>query len=87
MVGQPHKQQSAVTSTCMSLTQKYIDGLGEGKSPSETSKLRESVDAMLQDVRSSYRVREEQLASAARSYKKRLQKTTKTYHALLIAYR
>uniref|UniRef100_A0A3Q3FGV0 Coiled-coil domain containing 78 n=1 Tax=Labrus bergylta TaxID=56723 RepID=A0A3Q3FGV0_9LABR len=41
---------------------------------------------MLQDVRSSHRVREEQLASAARSYKKRLQKITKTHHALFIAY-
>lgn len=49
--------------------------------------MRAFVDSMLQDVRSSYRVREEQLASAARSYKKRLQKITKTHHALLIAYR
>ncbi|XP_031699207.1 coiled-coil domain-containing protein 78 [Anarrhichthys ocellatus] len=65
----------------------YIDGLGEGKSPSGTSKMRAHVDNMLQDVRSSYRVREEQLAHAARSYKKRLQKVTKTHHALLIAYR
>ncbi|XP_078136183.1 coiled-coil domain-containing protein 78 [Sander vitreus] len=65
----------------------YIDGVGEGKSPSETSEMRAYVDSMLQDVRSSYRVREEQLASAARSYKKRLQKITKTHHALLIAYR
>uniref|UniRef100_A0A3P8SFE4 Coiled-coil domain containing 78 n=1 Tax=Amphiprion percula TaxID=161767 RepID=A0A3P8SFE4_AMPPE len=51
------------------------------------SKTRTFVDSMLQDVRSSYRAREEQLASAARSYKKRLQKITKTHHALLIAYR
>ncbi|KAM9336628.1 LOW QUALITY PROTEIN: coiled-coil domain-containing protein 78 [Symphorus nematophorus] len=65
----------------------YIDGLGEGKSPSESSKMRAFVDSMLQDVRSSYRAREEQLASAARSYKKRLQKMTKTHHVLLIAYR
>ncbi|KAJ4940254.1 hypothetical protein JOQ06_026563 [Pogonophryne albipinna] len=65
----------------------YIDGLGEGKSPPEASKLRAHVDSMLQDVRSSYRAREEQLASAARSYKKRLQKITQTHHALLIAYR
>lgn len=64
-----------------------MDGLGEGKSPPETAKMRAFVDSMLQDVRSSYRAREEQLASAARSYKKRLQKTTKTHHALLIAYR
>uniref|UniRef100_A0A3Q4I6Y2 Coiled-coil domain containing 78 n=1 Tax=Neolamprologus brichardi TaxID=32507 RepID=A0A3Q4I6Y2_NEOBR len=42
---------------------------------------------MLQDVRLSYRAREEQLATAARSYKKRLQRITQTHHALLIAYR
>uniref|UniRef100_UPI0037E8F166 coiled-coil domain-containing protein 78 n=1 Tax=Semicossyphus pulcher TaxID=241346 RepID=UPI0037E8F166 len=65
----------------------YIDGLGEGKSPSEASKMRAFVDSMLQDVCSSHRVREEQLASAARSYKKRLQKMTTAHHALLIAYR
>ncbi|XP_068610975.1 coiled-coil domain-containing protein 78 [Brachionichthys hirsutus] len=65
----------------------YIDALGEGGRPSETSKLRSFVRSMLQDVRSSYRVREEQLASAARSYKRRLQKITKTHHALIIAYR
>ncbi|XP_027145357.1 coiled-coil domain-containing protein 78 isoform X3 [Larimichthys crocea] len=65
----------------------YIDGLGEDKSPPETSKMRVFVDSMLQDVRSSYRAREEQLATAARSYKKRFQKITKTHHALLIAYR
>ncbi|KAK5850712.1 hypothetical protein PBY51_001566 [Eleginops maclovinus] len=65
----------------------YIDGLGKGKNPPKASKLRSHVDSMLQDVRSSYRAREEQLASAARSYKKRLQKITKTHHALLIAYR
>ncbi|XP_047465525.1 coiled-coil domain-containing protein 78 [Mugil cephalus] len=65
----------------------YIDGLGENKSQSEQRKVRTFVDGMLQDVRSSYRVREEQLASAARTYKKRLQRITKTHHALLIAYR
>uniref|UniRef100_A0A3Q3IEY4 DUF4472 domain-containing protein n=1 Tax=Monopterus albus TaxID=43700 RepID=A0A3Q3IEY4_MONAL len=65
----------------------YTDGFGEGKTPSAPTKMRAFVDSMLQDVRSSYRAREEQLASAARSYKKRLQKTTKTHHALLIAYR
>ncbi|XP_034425985.1 coiled-coil domain-containing protein 78 [Hippoglossus hippoglossus] len=65
----------------------YIDGLGEGKPPPEGPKMRVFVENLLQDVRSSYRAREEQLASAARSYKKRLQKITKTHHALLIAYR
>ncbi|XP_065805556.1 coiled-coil domain-containing protein 78 [Labrus bergylta] len=64
----------------------YIDVLGEGKHRAEPVKMRAFIDSMLQDVRSSHRVREEQLASAARSYKKRLQKITKTHHALFIAY-
>ncbi|XP_053197073.1 coiled-coil domain-containing protein 78 [Scomber japonicus] len=65
----------------------YIDAMGDTKSPSEGSKMKVFVDDMFRDVRSSYRVREEQLASAARSYKKRLQTITKAHHALLIAYR
>ncbi|XP_071248324.1 coiled-coil domain-containing protein 78 [Salvelinus alpinus] len=68
----------------------YVDGLAEGrgvKGPPEKVKMRGFVDSMLQEVRSSYRAREEQLASAARSYKKRLQRLTKNHQALLIAYR
>ncbi|KAM9837969.1 coiled-coil domain-containing protein 78 [Aulostomus maculatus] len=65
----------------------YIDSLGEDRVLSLGSKMKTFVDNILQDVRSSYRVREEQLASAARCYKKRLQRVTKTHHALLIAYR
>ncbi|XP_061520004.1 LOW QUALITY PROTEIN: coiled-coil domain-containing protein 78 [Phycodurus eques] len=50
------------------------------------NKLRVFVDNMLRDVRASYRAREEQLATAARVYKKGLQRTTKTHHALICAY-
>uniref|UniRef100_A0A672FNU6 Coiled-coil domain containing 78 n=1 Tax=Salarias fasciatus TaxID=181472 RepID=A0A672FNU6_SALFA len=50
-------------------------------------KMKTFVDGMLEDVRSSYRLREEQLASAARSYRKRLQKIIRTHQALIIAYR
>lgn len=67
--------------------QEYIDGLGEGRVAPQSSRLREFVDGMLQDVRSSYRVREEQLATAVRSYKKNLQRVTETHQALLTAYR
>lgn len=73
-----------------SCLQEYVDGLAEGrgvKGPPERVKMRGFVDSMLQEVRSSYRAREEQLASAARSYKKRLQRLTKSHQALLIAYR
>ncbi|KAF3704521.1 Coiled-coil domain-containing protein 78 xCCDC78 [Channa argus] len=79
-------QDLAVSSNRHEALTEYIDGFGQGKGRSEGTKMRVFVDNMLQDVRSSYRVREEQLASAARSYKKRLQRVTQTHHALLIAY-
>lgn len=67
-----------------------MDGLNEGQGaprPPERARMKNFVDSMLQDVRASYRSREEQLSSAARAYKKRLQKLIKTHEALLIAYR
>ncbi|KAM6897505.1 LOW QUALITY PROTEIN: coiled-coil domain-containing protein 78 [Xenentodon cancila] len=65
----------------------YMDGPGQSKGPVKQGKMRMFVDGLLRDVRSSYRLREEQLASAARSYKKRLQGITDVYHVLLTAYR
>ncbi|KAJ8364166.1 hypothetical protein SKAU_G00129970 [Synaphobranchus kaupii] len=68
----------------------YVDGLNEGEGaprPPERAQMKNFVDSMLQDVRASYRSREEQLSSAARAYKKRLQKLIKTHETLLIAYR
>ncbi|XP_061088907.1 coiled-coil domain-containing protein 78 isoform X2 [Conger conger] len=68
----------------------YVDGLNDGQGaprPPERAQMKKFVDSMLQDVRASYRSREEQLSSAARAYKKRLQKIIKTHEALLIAYR
>ncbi|XP_077359080.1 coiled-coil domain-containing protein 78 isoform X2 [Festucalex cinctus] len=65
----------------------FVDGVGGGKMASEGNKLRAFVDDMLRDVRASYRAREEQLATATRAYKKSLQRTTKTHHALICAYR
>ncbi|XP_072125658.1 coiled-coil domain-containing protein 78 isoform X3 [Mobula birostris] len=49
--------------------------------------LKKFVDSMLKDIRSAYRSREEQLATAARSYKKRMQNVFKKHEYLLIAYR
>lgn len=84
-----HKSSRIVLSLLLTplLIQAYTDRGGRGGSPSEGAELRAFVDGMLQDVRSSYRAREEQLAAAARSYKKRLQKITTTHRSLLIAYR
>ncbi|XP_067912544.1 coiled-coil domain-containing protein 78 isoform X2 [Heterodontus francisci] len=49
--------------------------------------LKRFVDSMLKDIRSAYRSREEQLATAARNYKKRMQNVVKKHEHLLIAYR
>ncbi|XP_057682865.1 coiled-coil domain-containing protein 78 [Corythoichthys intestinalis] len=65
----------------------YIDDVAGGKMLAQRNKLRGFVDNVLGDVRASYRAREEQLATAAQEYKKKLQKTTKTHHALICTYR
>ncbi|XP_069036911.1 coiled-coil domain-containing protein 78 [Lepisosteus oculatus] len=68
----------------------YVDasaGAAGTKRAPERAQMKNFVDNMLQDVRASYRSREEQLASAARSYKKRLQQLIRTHETLLIAYR
>ncbi|XP_043945232.1 coiled-coil domain-containing protein 78 [Protopterus annectens] len=70
----------------------YVDGTAKGPdgtnhAPVDTARMKRFVDSMLKDIRSSYKSREEQLATAARSYKKRLQNLTKRHENLLIAYR
>ncbi|XP_061423376.1 LOW QUALITY PROTEIN: coiled-coil domain-containing protein 78 [Lethenteron reissneri] len=69
----------------------YVDGaaargMGEGGGL-QGARTRHYVDAMLQDVRAAHRAREEQLAAAARSYKKRARNVLKQHEPLLIAYR
>nr|XP_060642240.1 coiled-coil domain-containing protein 78 [Anolis sagrei ordinatus] len=58
-----------------------------GKAPSEPAHMKRFVDSMLKDIRASYKTREEQLAGAARGYKKRLQNMVKKHEGLLVAYR
>uniref|UniRef100_A0A8C5RKJ5 DUF4472 domain-containing protein n=1 Tax=Laticauda laticaudata TaxID=8630 RepID=A0A8C5RKJ5_LATLA len=53
----------------------------------EPSQMKHFVDSMLRDIRASYKSREEQLAKAARGYKKRMQNVVKKHEGLLIAYR
>ncbi|XP_070617088.1 coiled-coil domain-containing protein 78 [Erythrolamprus reginae] len=71
----------------------YITDLAEyTDSKSSTAKkdptqMKRFVDSMLKDIRASYKSREEQLARAARGYKKRIQNLVKKHEGLLIAYR
>lgn len=44
------------------------------------------VDSMLRDIRASHQCREEQLARAARGYRKRMKDLAKKHENLLIAY-
>uniref|UniRef100_A0A670K221 Coiled-coil domain containing 78 n=1 Tax=Podarcis muralis TaxID=64176 RepID=A0A670K221_PODMU len=60
---------------------------GTSKSTFKPAHMKRFVDGMLQDIRASYKSREEQLAKATRSYKKRLQNLVKRHEGLLIAYR
>lgn len=60
---------------------------GTSKSTFKLAHMKRFVDGMLQDIRASYKSREEQLAKATRGYKKRLQNLVKRHEGLLIAYR
>ncbi|NXP67491.1 CCD78 protein, partial [Chloropsis cyanopogon] len=59
---------------------------GHSKAPAGQAAMKNFVDSMLRDIRASYRSREEQLARAARGYKKRMKDLAKKHENLLIAY-
>ncbi|NXY59523.1 CCD78 protein, partial [Callaeas wilsoni] len=59
---------------------------GRSKAPAGQAAMKHFVDSMLRDIRASYKSREEQLARAARGYKKRMKDLAKKHENLLIAY-
>ncbi|NWI55271.1 CCD78 protein, partial [Calyptomena viridis] len=59
---------------------------GHSKVPADHAAMKHFVDNMLKDIRASYKSREEQLARAARGYKKRMKDLVKKHENLLIAY-
>ncbi|XP_009889863.1 PREDICTED: coiled-coil domain-containing protein 78 [Charadrius vociferus] len=59
---------------------------GPSKAPADHAHMKRFVDNMLKDIRASYKTREEQLAGAARSYKKRMKNLVMKHENLLIAY-
>ncbi|XP_040296567.1 coiled-coil domain-containing protein 78 isoform X1 [Bufo bufo] len=67
----------------------YVDGnLKSGTGGKlEPARMKQYVDNMLGDIKASHRSREEQLATAARQYKKRMQNLLKKHENLMIAYR
>ncbi|XP_013032677.3 coiled-coil domain-containing protein 78 isoform X2 [Anser cygnoides] len=62
---------------------KSTDRTEPSKAPAH---MKHFVDSMLKDIRASYKSREEQLAGAARAYKKRMKNLVKKHENLLIAY-
>ncbi|NWZ55923.1 CCD78 protein, partial [Haliaeetus albicilla] len=60
--------------------------MGPSKAPADRAPMKRFVDSMLKDIRASYKSREEQLARAARGYKKRMKNLVKKHENLLIAY-
>ena len=54
-------------------------GVEEGQGEKSRRKMFVFVEGMLQEIRSSYSSREEQLSTAARSYKKKLQRLSRAY--------
>ncbi|XP_053550303.1 coiled-coil domain-containing protein 78 [Bombina bombina] len=69
----------------------YVDGTLKGgtahKSLVDPTRIKQYMESMLNDIKASYRSREEQLAAATRQYKKRMQNIVKRHESLLIAYR
>ncbi|XP_068276146.1 coiled-coil domain-containing protein 78 [Nyctibius grandis] len=65
---------------------KSSNAAGPSKAPADHAPMKRFVDSMLKDIRASYKSREEQLAGAARGYKKRLKNLVKKHENLLIAY-
>ncbi|NWU31117.1 CCD78 protein, partial [Dyaphorophyia castanea] len=70
---------------------KYMDSkasavTGRDKAPAGQAAMKHFVDSMLRDIRASFKSREEQLARAARGYKKRMRDLAKKHEKLLIAY-
>ncbi|KAM7038538.1 coiled-coil domain-containing protein 78 [Acridotheres tristis] len=59
---------------------------GHSKAPAGQAAMKNFVDSMLRDIRASYKCREEQLARAARGYKKRMKDLARKHENLLIAY-
>ncbi|XP_050836231.1 coiled-coil domain-containing protein 78 [Serinus canaria] len=59
---------------------------GPSKAPAGHAAMQNFVDSMLRDIQASYKCREEQLARAARGYRKRLKDLAKKHEDLLIAY-
>nr|XP_032621610.1 coiled-coil domain-containing protein 78-like [Chelonoidis abingdonii] len=60
---------------------------GPNTVPADHAYMKRFVDGMLKDIRAAHKSREEQLAGAVRSYKKRMQNLVKRHENLLIAYR
>ncbi|NWX46823.1 CCD78 protein, partial [Steatornis caripensis] len=59
---------------------------GPSEAPADHAPMKRFVESMLKDIRASYKAREEQLAGAARGYKKRMKDLVKKHENLLIAY-
>ncbi|KFQ30403.1 Coiled-coil domain-containing protein 78, partial [Merops nubicus] len=59
---------------------------GPSRAPAARAPMKHFVENMLKDIRASYKSREEQLATAARGYKKRMKNLVKKHENLLIAY-
>ncbi|XP_009678567.2 coiled-coil domain-containing protein 78 [Struthio camelus] len=60
---------------------------GPSRGPADHAHMKRFVDSMLKDIKASHKSREEQLAGAARGYKKRMKNLVKKHENLLIAYR
>ncbi|XP_038007234.1 coiled-coil domain-containing protein 78 [Motacilla alba alba] len=86
-----NEEYRARLAQCLSDLANYMDSkpssvTGHSKAPAGHAAMKNFVDSMLRDIQASYKCREEQLARAARGYRKRMKDLAKKHENLLIAY-
>ncbi|XP_054017234.1 coiled-coil domain-containing protein 78 [Dryobates pubescens] len=59
---------------------------GPSRAPAGAAAMKSFVESMLKEIRASYKAREEQLATAAQGYRRRLRSLARGHQSLLIAY-
>ncbi|NWS06295.1 CCD78 protein, partial [Motacilla alba] len=86
-----NEEYRARLAQCLRDLANYMDSkpssvTGHSKAPAGHAAMKNFVDSMLRDIQASYKCREEQLARAARGYRKRMKDLAKKHENLLIAY-
>nr|XP_009295912.1 coiled-coil domain-containing protein 78 isoform X3 [Danio rerio] len=81
------ENKRAIQNTRLQLSQQSTECVSAAGNVDLGQKLKGFVESMLEEMKTSYRSREEQLTKAVRTYRKRIQGLSNAHQQLLIAYR